>query len=104
MEGASKSRKRPILGANILILGDSSWSDPQTNFGVKEEDLRSATKKRSVAQARSAFGYLSIKEMGYSGREVGKFLNIQSYSAVRCAEMGKVLFDKDPALCDLACK
>ena len=29
-KGASKSRKRPIFGANILILGDSSWSDPQT--------------------------------------------------------------------------
>ena len=31
----------------------------------------------------SAFGYLAIKKMGYSGREVGSFLNMRSYSAIR---------------------
>ena len=67
-------------------------------FEIKEEDLRSPIKKRSVTQAKSVFGYLSIKRMGYSGREVGKFLNIRSYSAIRRAEVGQIMADKDPQL------
>ena len=71
-------------------------------FEIKEEDLRSPIKKRSVTQAKSVFGYLSIKRMGYSGREVGKFLNIRSYSAIRRAEVGQIMVDKDPQLWDFA--
>ena len=29
------------------------------------------------------FGHISINKMGYSGREVGRFLNIRGYSAIR---------------------
>ncbi len=52
-------------------------------FGIKEEDLRSPIKKRGVTEAKASFGYLAIKAMGYSGRKVGQFLNIRSYSAIR---------------------
>jgi len=31
----------------------------------------------------TTFGYIAIKQMGYSGREVGRFLNMRSYSAIR---------------------
>lgn len=73
-------------------------------FEIKEEDLRSPVKKRSVTQARAAFGYLSIKKMGFSGREVGRFLNIRGYSAIRRAEMGRIIVNKRPELCELAYK
>jgi hypothetical protein len=33
--------------------------------------------------------------MGYSGISVGKFLKIRRYSALRCAERGKKVFDTD---------
>ncbi len=64
-----------------------------SHFDIKEEDLRSPKKKRSVTQAKSVFGYLSIKKMGYSGREVGKFLNMRGYSAIRRAEAGEIIID-----------
>ena len=63
-------------------------------FGIKEEDLRSSIKKRGVTEAKASFGYLAIKAMGYSGREVGQFLNIRSYSAIRISEKGKEILDK----------
>ncbi len=63
-------------------------------FGIKEEDLRSSVKKRGVTEAKASFGYLSIKAMGYSGREVGQFLNMRSYSAIRISERGKEIVDK----------
>jgi chromosomal replication initiation ATPase DnaA len=54
-----------------------------SHFEVKENDLKSSSKKKPVVEAKSAFGYLAIKKMGYSGREVGSFLNMRSYSAIR---------------------
>ncbi len=52
-------------------------------FGINEEELRSAFKKRVVTEAKASFSYLAIRKMGYSGREVGQFLNMRSYSAIR---------------------
>ena len=46
-----------------------------------------------MVQAKSVFGYLAIKKMGYSGREVGSFLNIRSYSAIRRAQEGQKVVD-----------
>jgi hypothetical protein len=64
-----------------------------THFEVEESDLKSPSKKKQVVEAKSAFGYLAIKKMGYSGREVGSFLNMRSYSAIRRAQEGKKLID-----------
>jgi len=63
-------------------------------FSIKEEELRSSIKKRGVTEAKASFSYFAIKAMGYSGREVGQFLNIRSYSAIRISEKGKEILDK----------
>ncbi len=63
-------------------------------FGINEEELRSAFKKRVVTEAKASFSYLAIRKMGYSGREVGQFLNMRSYSAIRISEKGKEILDK----------
>ena len=64
-----------------------------SHFEVKENDLKSTSKKKPVVEAKSAFGYLAIKRMGYSGREVGSFLNMRSYSAIRRSQEGKKVVD-----------
>ena len=64
-----------------------------SHFNVQEDALKSSAKKKSVVEAKSAFGYLAIKKMGYSGREVGSFLNMRSYSAIRRAQEGKKVID-----------
>ena len=63
------------------------------HFKVKEGDLKSSSKNKSVVKAKSTFGYLAIKEMGYSGREIGSFLNMRSYSAIRRVQEGKKVVD-----------
>ena len=45
---------------------------------------------------------LAIKKMGYSGREIGRFLNMRSYSAIRRAQEGKKVIDNSDFLWDLA--
>jgi REP element-mobilizing transposase RayT len=72
-----------------------------SHFNIKEEDLRSPVKKKAVSEAKAAFSCLAIKKMGYSGREVGRFLNMRSYSAIRRSEEGEKILDKREFLWDL---
>jgi len=73
-----------------------------SHFKVKESDLKSSCKKKPVVEAKSAFGYLAIKKMGYSGREVGNFLIMRSYSAIRRAQEGKKLADNQQDIWDVS--
>ena len=70
-------------------------------FGIKIDDILIKSQKNKISKARSIICYLAIKEMKYSGTSVGKFLNIRRYSALRCAERGKNILDKDKRLWDL---
>ena len=108
-----------ILGSGDFvetILGNSTHTEPRSkirvplkllsrkiasHFKIGEEDLRSPVKKKSVIEAKSIFGYLAIKQMGYSGREIGRFLNMRSYSAIRRAQEGKKVIDKSQFIWDL---
>jgi len=101
-----------ILGCGYFvgtILGNNSNAEPggqarvsldllcrkiASYFNIEEDDLKSSVKKKSVVEAKSVFGYFAIKKMGYSGREVGSFLNMRSYSAIRRAQEGKKVIDK----------
>jgi len=64
------------------------------SFGIDVKDLRSASKKRVVSRAKSVFSYIAVTKMGYTGREVGRYLNIRGYSAIRRAAHGKEIVDK----------
>jgi len=57
-------------------------------FNVAEGELRSPLKKKPVVDAKSIFSYLAIKKMGYSGVEVGDYLNVRGYSAMRLSQKG----------------
>ena len=59
-------------------------------------------KQRPPLEAKSAFGYLAIKKMGYPGREIGRFLNMRSYGAIRRAQEGKKVINKSEFLRDLS--
>jgi putative transposase len=70
-------------------------------FGIKIEDILGKSQKSRISTARSVICYFAIKKMGYSGISVGKFLKIRRYSALRCAERGKKVFDTDKKLWDI---
>jgi len=72
-----------------------------SHFEIEEGDLKSPSKKKQVVEAKSAFGYLAIKKMGYSGREVGSFLNMRSYSAIRRAQEGQKVVDNRGDMCEI---
>jgi hypothetical protein len=69
--------------------------------GIKIEDILGKSPKSRISTARSVICYFAIRKMGYSGISVGKFLKISRYSALRCAERGKKVFDTDKKLWDI---
>jgi len=84
-EEPTKLKKLPLQVLSLKVAD---------HFKITEEELRSPIKKRGATEAKAIFSYLAIKDMGYSGREVGHFLNMRSYSAIRRSEKGKEIFDK----------
>jgi chromosomal replication initiation ATPase DnaA len=70
-------------------------------FGVKVEELRSSSNKKGAVEAKAAFSFLALKKMGYSGREVGDYLNMRSYSAIRSAERGGTVVDNKALAWDI---
>lgn len=64
-----------------------------TRFNIEEEELRSPLKKKMVTDAKAAFTYMAIREMGYSGEEVGGYLNMAGYSAIRRSQNGKQVLE-----------
>jgi hypothetical protein len=64
-------------------------------FNVAEEDLRSSLKKRAAVEAKAVFSYSAIREMGYTGKQVGDFLNMEGYSAIRRSEAGKAVLEQN---------
>lgn len=59
--------------------------DLATEKGISESDLRSATRTRPIVQARRRFCQLAVKEMGYSGAEVARFLGVTTSAVNRLA-------------------
>ena len=53
--------------------------------GIKETDLRSGMRNREVVRARRTFCQLAVREMGYTGAEVARFLGVTTSSVNRLA-------------------
>ncbi|MDH7499108.1 MAG: hypothetical protein QHH30_01820 [candidate division NC10 bacterium] len=59
-----------------------------TEKGIPESDLRSAIRTRQIVQVRRRFCQLAVKEMGYSGAEVARFLGVTTSAVNRLASSG----------------
>ncbi|MBE9574040.1 MAG: transposase [Proteobacteria bacterium] len=53
--------------------------------GVDEAELRSALRKREVVKSRRIFSQIAVKNMGYSGADVARFLGINTSAVNRLA-------------------
>jgi len=46
------------------------------HFNLKEDDLRSPVKRKSIVEAKSAFGYIAIKQMPCMLKDIMKKLPV----------------------------
>ena len=61
-----------------------------SNEGVEKEELLNGSKKKVVVKCRKIFCQLSIKEMGYSGAEVARFLGVTNSAVNKAASSKKI--------------
>jgi len=61
-------------------------------LGIESELVRRASKSRSLAEARGMICYVAIRELGYSGLELGRELNLGSAGVSRALKRAESVF------------
>jgi hypothetical protein len=86
-----EEKMKETLRLNIKITDLETLANKIcSNEGVEKEELLNGSKKKVVVKCRKIFCQLSIKEMGYTGAEVARFLGVTN-SAVNKAASSKKL-------------
>jgi len=62
------------------------------------ELVRRPSKSRAPAAARGVFSHLAIFELGYNGKEVGKFLHLGPTGVSLASRRGEKLLKSDPMM------
>ncbi|MBU1207023.1 MAG: hypothetical protein KKH04_08860 [Proteobacteria bacterium] len=65
---------------------------------VNQGDLCSGDRRSQVSKARSVISYVAVREMGYSGVEVGQVLNLSGAGVTKSVERGKKIICEDEGL------
>ena len=60
---------------------------------ISNNDIKSSSRKRKLAHARSLVSYAAVRNMGYKGTEVAKFLSLSSATISQNIDKGKILID-----------
>lgn len=65
---------------------------------LDSEDVRRPGRARALAAARGVVCCLAVREMGYKGTEVGRYLNLGPTGVTLAARRGEQLLKRNPAL------
>jgi len=57
--------------------------------GVSLGELRSGSRRREIMEVRRVFSWLAVKELGYSGAEVARYLGVTTSCVTRTISQGK---------------
>lgn len=64
-------------------------------FGIKPEALAQRNRSGPVADARALFCYLAVREIGHSGADVARMLNLSRAGVSIAAGRGELIFGRD---------
>ncbi len=57
--------------------------------GVSVGELRSGSRRREIVNSRGVFSWLAVRELGYSGAEVARFLGVTTSCVTRAVLSGE---------------
>jgi putative transposase len=90
-------RDRPLREKGRALFPPSELIEKVSSIlGIKSELLRRPSKSRSFAQARGIICYVAIRELGYSGVELARELNLGAAGVSRALNRGESLFRENP--------
>jgi len=52
-------------------------------------ELRSGSRRHEIVETRRVFSWLAVKELGYSGAEVARYLGVSTSCVTRAASSGE---------------
>ena len=58
---------------------------------IREDDLRSGSRKREVIEARNSFCQLAVMKMGYCGGDVARFIGVTTTGVNKAANSEEVV-------------
>ena len=58
-------------------------------YNVSIGELRSGGRRRAVVQARRAMSWIGVRELGYSGAEVARYLGVTNSCVTRMISAGR---------------
>jgi len=56
---------------------------------ISQGELRSGSRRRQAVEARRVLSWLALRELGYSGAEVARYLGVTNSCVIRLASTGK---------------
>jgi hypothetical protein len=77
--------KRSFLIALIGTISSLDWPDLH-----KTGEFLSRSRRRDIIEARRVMCWLSVKELGYSGAGVARYLGVTNSCVTRAASSGEV--------------
>ena len=60
------------------------------NHGVRSGEFLSGSRRHQIVEARRVMSWLFVKEPGYSGAEVARYLGVTNSCVTRSASTGKI--------------
>jgi REP element-mobilizing transposase RayT len=92
VEGGADQGRRPELVGGGLIRSLRGWSEVEAltrrvckKCGITTAELQSGSRRRPAVQARQAVSWFAVRELGYSGAEVARFLGVSNSCVTRIA-------------------
>ncbi len=58
-------------------------------YNVSIGELRSEGRRKAVVQARQAISWIGVRELGYSGADVARYLGVTNSCVMRMISTGK---------------
>ena len=58
-------------------------------YNVSIGELRSGSRRREVVKARRAMSWIGVRELGYSGADVARYLGVTNFCVTRMISAGK---------------
>ncbi|NVN90216.1 MAG: hypothetical protein HXX11_06390 [Desulfuromonadales bacterium] len=71
------------------------------HFGIDPQELQLKTRAARIVDARSVICYFAVRQIGHSGVEVGRHVNLQRAGVSVAAGRGERIIKKDSALLEL---
>jgi len=89
LEAEEKEKETLRLRKNIPDLGLLGKRIAKGE-GIREDDLRSGSRRREVIEARKLFCQLVVRKMGYCGGDVARFLGVTTSAVNKAANSKEV--------------